>query len=666
MAGDSGEFRMKTFLRPGSRVRRASAASAVASLLVFCLVLLAFGPASAQAPEDDLKLDEESSPSPAKGKVLPADLVLEELGDKPAARKPEPVIPKADPAPAANDKFSGNFAEVGVTDIRYVAKKSGGSVVIETSQPATFFTREVPNQNQAVIEIANAQLPERLKTPYIAKDSNQNVTSISAYQERGSSTVRIVVQYKSNVRADVRQEGRTLVVATNEAVAEVDSNPTLGRPQAAPRAIPEPEEQGARILPRASISDSDGNLRFYGKPISIEVRDMSIRDVIGVIADQSGANIVLSQDVEGNISLKLREIPWDQALLTVMKARGLGYIRQGTILRVAPLKTLQEESESARRVSEAQKAAEPLRVKIIPVGYARVGDLEKQIAAFLTRDRGRVVADPRTNALIVTDTVEVLERVSQLIRAIDLPPLQVLIEGKVVEAGEDFSRTAGVRWLSQGNQLDLGSKQLTMNTRTNFTLPDGGGLFDFRIGQFDLLGDITASLGLLEQQNQVKIVSSPRVVTLNNETATILQGQNIPLTSTTISNGVPVTSTTYQPIEMKLDVLPQVTSENDVLLQLKIKREFTGTRQVGVAPDINRREAQTKVLVRNGQTAVVGGIYQADQTQGETGIPWLKEVPVLGWLFKSRSTSNTKNELLVFLTPRILNSDTSMQKENNL
>lgn len=619
---------MKIFFGPSLRHIGVCAAASLALASVIHLSAV-----ERALADDDLDLDFE-------------DFLNEEAGSA-ASAKPAPVI---------SDDNS-------IADIRYVSRQSGGDVVIETSQPATYVTREIPSQNQSVIEISNARLPDRLKKPYINNDPRELVSSVSAYQESGSSTVRIVVQYNKAVRPQIRQDGRSLIIAAKASDVETAAKPST--PQRTPANV---SDTDPRILPKSSLDPTEmENMEFYGRPISIEVRDMPVRDVIALIAEQSGANIVLSQEVEGTLTLKLREIPWDQALLTVMKAKNLGYVRQGSILRVAPYKMLQEESEAARRVQEAQKAAEPLRVKIIPVGYAKVQDLEKQIVPFLTKERGKVVGDARTNSLIVTDTVDVLERIANLVRALDLPPLQVLIEGKVIEAREQFIRDLGIRWGMTGSPVQMGGYQeLTATTRTNMKIPEAGGLFDLRVGQFDIFGDIQATLGLAETLDQVKVVSAPRIVTVNNEVASIVQSQNIPITNTTMSNGTPIVSTSYQPIEMRLEVTPQVTSENDVIMQISLKREFGANRTANTPPDVNRREAKTKVLVRNGQTAVIGGVYQSDQSENESGVPWLKDIPVLGWLFKKKSYNNDKTELLVFLTPRILNSESSMQKESTL
>jgi type IV pilus assembly protein PilQ len=603
----------------------------------------------------------------------PPDLSISQSVAPPSGEGSSPAAPEPDTT------FKGNYSEVSISDIRYVARKGGGTVVVETSSPATYQVREVPTQSQVVLELANGLLPERLKRPYITKDFGQPITSVIAYQDKGASTVRVVVQFKTPMHAEVSQIGRELMLKAAEPVAEIDENPTLGADAPATAtgqyqdsgrvtAAGEGTDKDPRILPDLPADRiSSENMRFYGKPISIEVRDTPVRDVISLIAEQSGANILVAGETPGNVTMKLRQVPWDQALLILLRSRNLGYVRQGSILRVAPFEALKGEADAAKAVADARKNAEPLRVRIVPVGYAKVADLTTQITPFLTAGRGKVVGDPRTNSLVITDTPDVLERVANLIKVLDLPPLQVLIEGKVVEAREAFQRNIGVNWNFSGNEVSFGTIGLNNNSYfQGLTIPRGGATYNIGVGTFDVFGNINATLGLAESQDEVKIISSPRIVAVNNETASILQGTNIPIRSVTQANGVTTTSVSYKEIEMKLEVTPQVTSENDVIMQINLKRDFATMIGQATEPNINRREAKTKVLVRNGQTAVIGGVYQSDMDNNEQGVPWFKNIPVLGWLFKNRTIDDNKSELLVFLTPRILNAETSIQKENSL
>jgi type IV pilus assembly protein PilQ len=569
--------------------------------------------------------------------------------------------------------------DTNIEDLRYVSRQGGGTVVVETSLPATFRTRENKELNQLIVEIANAKLPDRLKRPYVTKDFGQAIASINAYQDAGSNTARVVIQFKTSTHATVTQSGRKLLIFPSATAASSEANLddmsvisdiAQSASSGSGNQVGSTSGEDARILPNSS--DAGDITRFYGKPISIEVRDMSVRDVINLISEQSGANIVISGNVDGIITLKLKQIPWDQALMIVMKSNNLGYVRQGTVLRIAPYSSLQSEAELGRKIQDAQKLAEPLRVKIIPVSYAKVADLEPRVRPFLTASRGQVVSDARTSSLIVTDTVEVLERVSNLIKALDTAPLQVLIEGKVVEAGETFARDFGIKWGLSGATTSIGSKTLSgnafsVNAAPSFTPTISQSL---KLGTFDVFGDLDATLSLAESETKVKVVSSPRIVALNNEAAEISQkvGLFVAQPSTPTATGaIPPTTYKREDLELNLKVTPQVTSGGDVLMTVGIKREFfAGERTGAPTADIQSREAKTKVMVRNGQTAVIGGIYQADMTQSETGVPWLRSVPVVGWLFKGRQYKNAKNELLLFLTPRIINAESSLPKESTL
>jgi type IV pilus assembly protein PilQ len=577
--------------------------------------------------------------------------------------------PKTTPS-VVTDEGGGSMAnETSLTDLRYVSRKGGGTVVIESSAPLTFRTRENKDQNQYVVDIANVHLPDRLKRPYITKDFGQSIASVNAYQEEGSSTAHVVITFRAPTRATTTQTGKKLLVfATGPALAngrtnidDSDEIDTLAKTAALEGGPTDP-----RILPMNS--EASGANRFYGKPISIEVRDTSVRDVIQLIAEQSGANIVLASGIEGNITLKLKQIPWDQALMIVMKSQGLGYVRQGSVLRIATLEKIKAENDATKAILDAQRAAEPLKVKIVPVSYAKVDDLITRVKPFLTKDRGDVVADGRTSSLIITDTPEILERVTNLVKALDTPPLQVVIEGKVVEAREDFSRNYGIQWGVVGQPLGTGAGIQANNLQIAPPGGTGGALnYNIRLGTFDVLGDLDATLGLAESDNSAKILSAPRLTTMNNVEATITQGSNIFIPTQT--QGAAGTTTGFQtvPVNLSLKVTPQVTTEGDVIMKLDISRDFVGSPQAGSSqPPIEKRQVTTQVMVRNGQTAVVGGVYQNDSTEGESGVPVLKDIPVFGWLFKSKTTSKSKNELLVFLTPRIINSENGVQKEGTL
>jgi type IV pilus assembly protein PilQ len=610
------------------------------------------------APE--LSLDDSADASATQApqaQAAPPPPALEEApapSESPAS--PPPVAVEAPSAPSATD--------VEIKNVRYVAGKNGGTLVIDTSGPATYRTREATDQNQFIVEIANAHLPKRLKRPLITKDFKQSIASIDAYQEPGSTTARFVIQFREPATASIQQNGNALTVAAGgpsgnqQAKASSDDDLSDTSVDVADKSFPNNSQ---------SNSLDDSNMHFYGKPISIEFRDTPVADVISSISELSGANIIVSSEAKGSVTLKLKEVPWDQALMLVMKSRSLGYVRQGNVLRIAPLEGIRAEADAALKVVEAQHAAEPLKVKVIPVSYAKASDLQTQLAGFLS-SRGKVQADTRTASVVVTDIAENLERVTNLIKALDAAPLQVLIEGKVVEASEQLSRSFGVNW--RVNPPDTAIRGATLSQNLNINpgqLSGNGGLLNFTFGTLELVGDLSASLALYETKDMAKVLSSPRIATMNNEAANINQTTAIPIATVQTTASGNITTYSYQKLQLLLEVIPQITSQADVILQMHVKRELAlGVATSGSAPSIDTREATTKVMVHDGQTAVVGGIYQNDASTTDQGVPYIKDVPVIGWLFKNRSVLNKKNELLIFLTPRILNSDQLRSKSEAL
>lgn len=616
---------------------------------------------------EDQAAQEEQAIDPLDDSAQPKEEQATPIAEEPV---PPPVVAE-EPTPVAEQP---TLAEV--TNIKFLANQNGGTVVVETSGPVSYQVRNKTETGQYVIEIQGASLPDSLKRPYLLKEFDAAFATINAYQNPGSTTARIVIQAKNANYGEpvVQQEGNSIIVIPGTptgaplTVAKKDE-PKDTTNDAVDTVAAEADEKalGARNLDEFLT----GSSRFYGRKISIEVSDQDIREVLNFIATEVGANIILSEDVQGKITMKLREIPWDQALITVMKSKKLGYVRQGSIIRISTLTSLQEETDSAKKILDSQRILAPLRVKVIPVSYAAVEDLQKQLPPFLTPTRGQVVVDPRTSSLILTDTEDVLDRVGRLVKELDIPPAQVMIEGKVVEAQDSFTQSLGLNWNLSGTRSVIGAGKgfgggdLSMQTGlaiTNLPPATTGQTTPFsmslRIGTFDVLGDINAALNLAEQDSMVKILSSPRVITMNKEKANISQkGQVITVQILRDAQGQTTRNPVRTDFSLELIVTPQITAEGSVIMDVDVKREFPGAvadPESGARP-INTRAAKTKVLVNDGQTAVIGGIYSSDNTTTETGVPWLRHIPVLGWLFKSRIRADTRNELLIFLTPKVLN-----------
>jgi type IV pilus assembly protein PilQ len=615
------------------------------------------------APSEPLVAQtEEEFPPPAVD--LPPDPAPEPMPMVEAEPQQEEAPPQEEQGMAMESE--GASSVVAIQNIRYKPNDSGGTVTIEANGPLNFSTRKNPDTNQLVVEIPNSNLPKRLKRPFNTKDMRGGIGSVDAYQNKGSTTARIVIQLRKGVDDPVVQaEGNSILVVEGGGAADQQMAEGQGSQEemGSEEKLDGDAMAQSRILSTQSLDEFlAGSTQFFGKKISVETTDMDIRDVIKLISEESGINLVLSEDVKGTINVKLRQVPWDQALVVIMKMKKLGYTRAGNILRITSLAELKAEEDESVRQNNAKKAQVALKVRVVPVSYAKIDDMVGQLKPFLS-DRGKVVGDNRTSSIVISDLDENIDRAMKLITSIDVPPLQVLIEGKVVEASDNFQRAIGINWSGSGRpQLwgknSRGGEMRSLASITQSTTNNAGGTLgiSFQLGTLDVLGDLNASLSLLENQEMVKVLSSPRIVTLHNEAAEINQIQQIPIITTTVTNGAPQKNVTFKDVKLKLGVTPQITNDAAVIMGVDVTREFLGGTQdteTGAVP-VNTRAAKTKVMVKNGQTAVIGGIYQSDSQIGESKVPWLADIPLFGWLFKSRNTKNQKNELLIFLTPRIL------------
>lgn len=650
------------------------------------------GSADKQFANDDLDAqakNELQPQAPAEQQAPPPE--MPPIEEKPVAQEPPPPAIEEPQAPAVEEPPAPAIAEepapapveqpvaeasgehpVEITGLKFKANDNGGTVIVEANGPLNYTTRVNQDLKQYIVEIPNSTLPKRLKRTLNTKDIKGAVGAIDAYQSPGSKTSRIVVQMRSGFgEPTVQQEGNALLIVSSgngggEIATEVaDHHEADGGDESLTKGEAEVnvDLNSNKILASQSLEEFlSGNTKFYGRKISIETSNIDVRDALKFITEESGVNMVITDEVKGNISLKLRQVPWDQALVVIMKARKLGYSRQGNVLRIVPLEELRKEEDDATKLALARKNIEPLKVRAFNISYAKVDELDKKIKDFLS-ERGKVVSDLRTSTIVVTDVEESLNRVMKLIQGLDAAPPQVLIEGKIVEALDSFQRTVGVQWSFSGADVKIGDgANGPINLRPNLsvgqaaTTPGGLG-FGLNVGTLDVFGDISATLALFEKEEKVKVLSSPRIVTLSNEKADISQTNELPVkTLTPQPNGQPIVTYQFKPLTLKLEVTPQVTGEGTVIMKVAVNRQIKGAA-VSTTDDtfsVNSREANTRVIVKNGQTAVIGGIYRSDVTEGTTGVPWLKDIPVLGYMFKGTSTDKQRSELLIFLTPRIL------------
>ena len=418
---------------------------------------------------------------------------------------------------------------------------------------------------------------------------------------------------------------------------------------------------------------------YTGERLSLNFQNIEVRAVLQLLADFTGLNLVASDSVTGNVTLRLKNVPWDQAMDIILKSRGLGMRQTGNVIMVAPQQEITQreklELESQQQIEELA----PLRTEFIQVNYAKsseIADLLKAPENSLMSERGNVTVDARTNTLLVRDTADNLESVRRMVERLDVPVRQVLIESRIVIADDNYSKDLGVKF---GYSRDINNDEDDIGSDT--TIRFGGSLggsgtgegddtdVDVSTGDFivDLpIGGPSASLGLavgkigswllqlelqaMQAEGRGEVISNPRVITSNQKEAVIEQGTEIPYQEASSSGA---TSVSFKKAVLSLKVTPQITPDDRIIMDLNVSNDTVGQTFAGV-PSVDTREVSTQVLVSNGETVVLGGIFEQSIRNDVERVPFFSDIPLVGTLFRQTSVSDRKNELLVFVTPRIL------------
>ncbi len=449
-------------------------------------------------------------------------------------------------------------------------------------------------------------------------------------------------------------------------------------------------------LTATAIGASEDVVEFYedkqydGARVTFNFQDIPVRSVLQLIADVSDLNIVVADNVGGNLTLRLTNVPWDQALDIVLDARNLDMRENGNVIWIAPTADIAAREQQLLQALQDRKELEPLATALISVSYADAADLQTLITeassgqegdAGLLSDRGSVAIDARTNTLMVTDTPDRIEAIQKLILDLDRPVRQVQIESRIVVASSDFSHELGVRfgvtaWHDKRNFLGVAGDGAGADLLNPYTDPRDDGAYDIpgipqrynvnlpaanqnagTLGVSFLAGNVLLDLELsaLEAEGDGEVISTPRVITANQSEAFIQQGVEIPYEQAASSGA---TAVQFKEAVLELRATPLITPDNRIQLELEIKQDTVGeifqTGRGGSVPSIDTRELATSVLVNNGETVVLGGIFQDERNRSEDRVPYLSSIPVLGNLFKRRSNENKKRELLIFVTPTIV------------
>jgi type IV pilus assembly protein PilQ len=440
-----------------------------------------------------------------------------------------------------------------------------------------------------------------------------------------------------------------------------------------------PQQGAIPQLPPATQAPASTQQRFTGHPVTLDFQGADLRTVLRTFADISGLNIVIDQSVQGAVDVSLHEVPWDQALDIILRDHKLGYSVEGTIVRIAPLASLADEEAQRRKLSEERALSGELEVLTRPLSYAKATELTPLLTRTALSPRGDIQIDARTNTIIIRDLASRLQGAAQLIDTLDKPQPQVEIEARIVTTTRDFARRIGVQWGMNGraaqdignttnlafpNQIALGgrtggvqgppgSAADNASTAVNLGIGTASSAIGLALGSVNGALNLDVVLSALEESGNGRILSTPRVSTQNNVPAEITQGVQVPI-QTVANNTVTVS---FRDAALKLNVTPQITAANTVIMQIVLENSSPDfSRAVAGIPPINTQRAVTSLLVSDGQTSVIGGIYINSRDSSNDRTPGLYKIPILGWLFQRREFTEESRELLIFITPRIIKS----------
>jgi type IV pilus assembly protein PilQ len=629
--------------------------------------------------------------------------------------------------PGVNNGMGRSTVEINQGNLRSanVVQAGDRTRVVFNLKQATAYKAEIQGKTLLVIfdQLAAASTtPAMQSQPAFAENRNRETLPLKDIDfRRGTDGAgRVVVDLANNqVGVDIKQQGQTLVVeflktALPEGLRRRLDVADFGTPiqmvttfQAGDRVrmVVEPRGQWVHsayqsdnqfvLEVRQQKIDPDKLTQgpgYSGEKLSLNFQNIEVRSLLQVIADFTNFNVITSDSVSGGVTLRLKDVPWDQALDIILQAKGLGMRKTGNVLWIAPKDELNAKDKLDLEAKAALQSLEPLRSQSFQLNYTKAADIAAQLQqssgaqANNTRilsPRGNVIAEPRTNQIFITDIPSKLEQIQQLITKLDVAVRQVLIEARIVEASDTFGRSLGVKL--GGNDLrgvrggDAGYG-LTGNNRvalgTNYgnvvgTTVQGGGLdtggtfvnlpaagqggfspANFALSIFSSAANrfLNLEISALEADGKGKVVSSPRVVTADQTKALIEQGTELPYQIATSSGA---TSIAFRKAVLKLEVTPQITPEGNIILDLDVNKDSVGqSTPLGFA--INTKHIKTQVLVENGGTVVIGGIFELNETESESRVPLLGDLPILGNLFKTRSRSTNKQEMLVFITPKMV------------
>jgi type IV pilus assembly protein PilQ len=612
------------------------------------------------------------------------DRLIVSMGNVPLPSEPQVILPEKTVMAEAPSK-PGKPAILSSVDFKQLDHKSRVVLSLSTEDPQ--FKSYLFSKNTIAVDIKNAFVPKHLLRGLDTREFDSPVTYVGLQNMKVGKTnnVRILIKLKEETPFETTTEKKTVFVDIQKPrKGEAKIEPSPGpKQEAAPGEVKKEEAQKEEVKkgdekPAPELKPAEKGIVlpeerpkpikkeeeifpekvYSGRKISLDFKDADIKNILRLVAEVSNLNLIAGEDVTGKVTMRLVDVPWDQALDLVLQSRGLGMSRAGNVIRIAPLETLKREVQSELEAKRAKERLEDLSTELIPVNYASAKELAPQVKGILS-ERGDVKVDERTNIMIVKEIPRNMPAVRTLLKSLDTKTPQVLIEARIVEANLSFQRALGITWgfLLGGGTASLGGG-LPANNIVDFSpiLAPGvsgpAGILEF-IYSRGSLALLDVQIAAHENKGDVKIISSPKIATLDNKEASIEVGLRIPYSKQTPEGTV---TEDFIEANTKLTVTPHVTNDGHIKMNIKVKKDAPNIafQSDQGTPAIDKKEAITESLIRDNGVVVIGGIYSIEKQEGMQGIPLFSKIPLLGWLFKRESVSDERKDLLIFISPKIM------------
>jgi len=655
------------------------------------------------------------------------DKLIVSLGNIPQPSEPQIFVQgkSAKESPAAPPKAQAESPgkENTLTGMDFKRMDDKSRVVLSLAEENPQFESSTPSKDVIAIEVKNASVPKNLLKGLDASAFKSVVNHVELKNVKVGKTNDILILVKLGEEApyETTKEGKKIFIDIKEKPAKIETKAEAQPQEAKKEEVKKEEEVSKEVKPAPEskkeevkkeekpvleskkqetkaeekpvpqtpakkmeevkkASEAEAPQKAYtGTKLSLDFKDADIKNILRLIAEVSNLNIIVADEVTGKITMRLVDVPWDQALDIILQSKNLGKRQVGNVVRIAPVETLRKEDQAKLEEQRSKEKLEPLVHELIPVNYATAKEIMPQVKSILS-ERGDVKVDDRTNTLIIKDISRTLPGVKNLVKALDTRTPMVLIEARIVEANLTFQNELGVQWgfLLGGAKAKAGGGGVTttstpsttgvlgtaVNEVVNLAASPRTGLGAGGAGTAGLLSavfsrgtiqELDVTLSAHEFKGDVKIISSPKIATLDNKEASIEQGLRFPYLVLTTEGTV---STNFIDADLKLTVTPHVTNDGTIKLIIKVKKDAPSNAVVVQGtPSIDKKEAISEVLIRDGGVAAIAGLYTRDKEVQNEGVPLFNKIPLLGWLFKSQNNQDNKTDLLIFISPKIMKDE---------